>query len=414
MIAAARCCTWCLLARFMRTLAMAPPCGPVDCADLKQCWGLHTPSPLNLRCDHKLDGGGWTILQQRRNKHVNFYRKWAEYKRGFGTGDTFWLGLDNLYRLTRKNIDTTLRVELTFGRFRSTLSAEYDGVTFGNEAAFYALNYSLYNRSSRLEDGLLHHTGPFCCSDSPAGGMCRWTARYLRTAWWFTKSRDYRSDLNSVMYGRYQSTSVHWVGIKDISFTLIKFRPSNYGLFAADCDKSCPNGGTCVAANGTFHCRCALGYKGRRCEMSDSSYVPAVPCYCFKGGTCLVDGSCLCPLGYTGSKCHEKITSDMATSPGGGVVATSPGSGVVATSPRSGVVATSPGSAVVATSPGSAVVATSPGSAVVSTSPGSAMVATSPGSAVVATSPGSAVVPRNSTLGEPDYRWVRLEMTCRC
>ena len=375
MIAAALCCTWCLLARFMRTLAMAPPCGPVDCADLNRCWGLHTPSPLNLRCDLKSDGGGWTILQQRRCSYLAFYRKWAVYKRGFSYRDTFWLGLDNLYRLTR-NHESTLRVELTFGRDRTTFWAEYDGVTFGNEAAFYALNYSVYNKRSQLEDGLLHHTGPFCCWDSPAGDIWRMRAMYRRTAWWFTKSKKYRSDPKSLLNGRVKGQSVYWIGIRDISFTLIKFRPSKF----ADCDKSCPNGGTCVLASGTFHCRCALGYKGRRCEMSDSSYVPAVPCYCFKGGTCLVDGSCLCPLGYTGSKCHEQITSDVATSPGSGVVATSPRSGVVATSPGSGVVATSPGSVVVATSPGSVVVATSPGSGVVATSPGSAVVATSPGS----------------------------------
>ena len=319
MIAAALYCTWCLLARFMHTLAMAPPCGPVDCADLKQCWGLHTPNRLNLRCDNNLAGGGWTILQQRRNEHVNFYRKWAEYKRGFGTGDTFWLGLDNLYRLTRKNTETTLRVELTFGRYRSTLWAEYYGVTFGNEAAFYALKYSLYNRRSRLENGLLHHTGPFCCSDSPASDPCRRFAMYGRTGWWFSQSRHFGSDLNAVLHARVQRQSVYWVGVQDISFTQIKFRPSRFGL-VADCDKSCPNGGTCLgAANGTFHCRCALGYTGRRCE---STTMPALQCFCFHDGTCLADGSCSCPAGYTGSMCNVKITSDVTATP-------SPGSGVV-------------------------------------------------------------------------------------
>ena len=76
----------------MRTLVMAPPCGPVDCADLNRCWGLHTPSPLNLRCDLKSEGGGWTILQQRRSSYLAFYRKWAVYKHSFSYRDTFWLG----------------------------------------------------------------------------------------------------------------------------------------------------------------------------------------------------------------------------------------------------------------------------------------------------------------------------------
>ena len=326
MVTAARCCAWCLLARLLRTLAVAPPCGPVDCADIIRCWGLHTsvqkvfaPTPVTLRCDFKSDGGGWTILQQRRDYSVDFYRKWAEYKRGFGTDDTFWLGLDNLYRLTR-NHESKLRVEVTFGRFRTTLYAEYDGVTFGNEAAFYALNYSVYNRRSRLEDGLSNHTGPFCCSDSPASEQCRRLAMYGRTGWWFGQSRSFGSDLNAVLHGSVQRQSVYWVGVQDISFTQIKFRPSRFGLVAADCDKSCPNGGTCLgAANGTFHCRCALGYTGRRCE---STNMPALPCFCFHDGTCLADGSCSCPPGYTGSKCNVKTTSDVTATP-------SPGSGVV-------------------------------------------------------------------------------------
>ena len=308
----------------MRTLAVAPPCGPTDCADIVRCWGLHTavpvfaPTPLTLRCDFKSDGGGWTILQQRRDYSVDFYRKWAEYKRGFGTEDTFWLGLDTLHRLTR-NRESKMRVEVTFGRFRTSHYAEYDGVTFGNATAFYALNYSVYNRRSRLQDGLRNHSGPFCTTDAPAGEQCQRLAMYGRTAWWFGKGRPFGSDLNAVLFGSVQRQSVYWVGVRDISHTQIKFRPSTFGLVAADCDKSCPNGGTCLgAANGTFHCRCAPGYTGRSCE---STYLPALPCFCFHDGTCLVGGSCACTPGFTGSKCQVEITS-------GGAARPSPGSGV--------------------------------------------------------------------------------------
>ena len=244
MIAVARCCAWCLLARFMCTLAVAPPCGPVDCNDINRCWGRRTsqvvaPNPLTLRCNHWTDGGGWTILQQRRSRYVDFYRTCAEYKRGFGTWDTFWLGLDNLYRLT-KNHESQLRVEVTFGRFGTVWYAEYDGVTFGNETAFYALNYSSYNGRGGLEDGLRNHSGHFCCSDSPAGDRCRRLAMYGRTAWWFGEGRPFSSDLNAVLNGNFQRQSVYWIGVSDISFTRIMFRPSRFRRVT--CDKSCPNG----------------------------------------------------------------------------------------------------------------------------------------------------------------------------
>ena len=248
-----------------------PPCGPVDCDDISRCWGLHpsmqkvfAPNPLTLRCDSKADGGGWAILQQRRRKSVDFYRTCAEYKRGFGTADTFWLGLDNLYRLT-KNHESQLRVEVTYGRDYTTHYVEHDGVTFGNEAASYALNYSVYNGRGRLKDGFLLNAGRFCCKDSP-DDRCSRMAKFLHTSWWFNKTRHVSSDLNALLVDPTPPTRVYWTYASHIHFTQIKFRPSRSGL--GNCDKSCPNGGTCLgAAGGTFHCRCAPGYTGSKCDV---------------------------------------------------------------------------------------------------------------------------------------------------
>ena len=307
MNAAARCCVWYLLARFMRTLAEEPACGPEGCYELLQCWGIHTDE-YPFRCDYKTDGGGWTILQQRRNSNFDFYRSCADYKRGFGSGDTFWLGLEKLYRMTVGQ-PTQFHVELHYGRFDSVMYAEFDNVTIGDEAHDYALNYAVYNGKGRLEDGFRGNIGRFCCRDHRDSDFAR-RAMYMRTGWWFGNHPGITSDLNSGLRANVQRQSVYWVGMTlDIHKTQIKFRPMS-GAKKPKCDRSCPHGGTCQrAANGTFLCRCAFARMGRRCEEIDYDSVPD-ECFCFRGGWCTSVGLCSCRPGYTGMRCLKK--SSMA------------------------------------------------------------------------------------------------------
>ena len=65
-------------------------------------------------CDVVSDGGGWLVVQRRKDGSVDFNRPWLEYEEGFGNLDgEFWYGLRLLHYLTSQG-QWQLRVDFTF------------------------------------------------------------------------------------------------------------------------------------------------------------------------------------------------------------------------------------------------------------------------------------------------------------
>ena len=96
-----------------------------------------------LFCQQTTDGGGWTVFQRRLDGSVDFYRKWKEYKEGFGTaGGEYWLGLDNINRLTNQG-RMLLRVDLR-GKMLQSAHALYRDFTVSNEKLNYTLGIGSY------------------------------------------------------------------------------------------------------------------------------------------------------------------------------------------------------------------------------------------------------------------------------
>ena len=99
---------------------------------------------IEVFCDQTTAGGGWLVFQKRLDGSVDFYRGWAEYKRGFGTlTGEFWLGLDKMHRLTSSG-NYKLRVDLE--DFSATIYyAEYDFFKVASEREKYELSVGRYS-----------------------------------------------------------------------------------------------------------------------------------------------------------------------------------------------------------------------------------------------------------------------------
>ena len=63
-------------------------------------------------CDTLTDGGGWLVIQRRKDGSENFHRTWREYETRFGslTGE-LWFGLNALHCLTSQG-QWELRIDL--------------------------------------------------------------------------------------------------------------------------------------------------------------------------------------------------------------------------------------------------------------------------------------------------------------
>ncbi|PFX32334.1 Ryncolin-1 [Stylophora pistillata] len=139
------------------------PCDAISCSQLFQdghnSSGVFTINPdggkaIQVLCDMKTDGGGWTVLQRRLDGSVDFYLGWESYKKGFGNlNSEFWLGNDYIHRLTVTD-DVMLRVDLEDFDGNVTY-AEYTTFKVADEADKYRLLIGGYGGTAG--DSMIQH-----------------------------------------------------------------------------------------------------------------------------------------------------------------------------------------------------------------------------------------------------------------
>ncbi|KAM5328680.1 tenascin isoform 3-T3 [Glossophaga mutica] len=183
--------------------------------------------PLEVFCDMTSDGGGWIVFLRRKNGREDFYRNWKAYAAGFGDRrEEFWLGLDNLNKITSQG-QYELRVDLQ--DHGKTAYAVYDRFSVGDAKTRYKLKVEGY--SGTAGDSMAYHNGrSFSTFDKDTDSAITNCALSYKGAFW------YKNCHRVNLMGRYGDDNhsqgvnwFHWKGHEhSIQFAEMKVRPSNF------------------------------------------------------------------------------------------------------------------------------------------------------------------------------------------
>lgn len=172
--------------------------------------GLYRVSPcgaeFTVYCNMEMDGGGWTVIQQRVDNSTDFYRDWEDYRKGFGyLQSNLWLGLDKIHCLTHIEPCELLVIISSFSD--ETAMSKYHHFRVGNKDSSYQLHVRMYN--STVSDGgdalEIHNGQKFSTRDQDndlsSSENC---AAKFHGAWWYKECHE--SNLNGRYYDKDAAT----------------------------------------------------------------------------------------------------------------------------------------------------------------------------------------------------------------
>ncbi|CAK8686762.1 unnamed protein product [Clavelina lepadiformis] len=161
--------------------------------------------------------GGWTIFQRRIDGSVDFGRRWDDYANGFGQIDgEFWLGLDNIHKMTRGE-KCRLKIEL-WDFDGNQRHADYSSFSIDSAEDLYRLRVSGY--SGNAGESLTWHDGrPFSTEDDDNDSVEAYNCATNyggSQGWWFGPGC-FQSALNGVWMRQPSGSShgiiwLHWKG----------------------------------------------------------------------------------------------------------------------------------------------------------------------------------------------------------
>uniref|UniRef100_A0A3P8YJ96 Fibrinogen C-terminal domain-containing protein n=1 Tax=Esox lucius TaxID=8010 RepID=A0A3P8YJ96_ESOLU len=192
----------------------------MDCAEIFRSGvtesGVYDIRPPNsthavkVFCDMQTRGGGWTVIQHRRDGAVDFHRDWRDYKMGFGDpSGEYWVGNDVIHLITTSK-EYTLHVQLKDAEGNEATSY-YDHFYIDAEDKNYSLHSRGFSGTAGRTSSLSHPGTMFSTKDRDNDRCSCKCAQMASGGWWFEACGP--SNLNGIYYAGV-SNVVRYNGIK--------------------------------------------------------------------------------------------------------------------------------------------------------------------------------------------------------
>ncbi|XP_053123675.1 angiopoietin-2-like isoform X3 [Hemicordylus capensis] len=188
---------------------------------------------VSVFCDMETSGGGWTLIQHRKDGSVDFQRTWKEYKQGFGSPPgEYWLGNDFIHLLTTQSA-SSLHIKLRDWENNEAYSL-YEHFQLGPEEQNYRLYVRRYSGTAGRMSSLSPSGTDFSTKDVDNDRCTCNCAQMAAGGWWYDACGP--SNLNGMYYPpsptmiRYNGIKWHyWKGPShNLKMTAMMIRPVDF------------------------------------------------------------------------------------------------------------------------------------------------------------------------------------------
>uniref|UniRef100_A0A8C3IAP9 Angiopoietin 2 n=1 Tax=Chrysemys picta bellii TaxID=8478 RepID=A0A8C3IAP9_CHRPI len=155
-------------------------------------------------CDMESSGGGWTVIQRRKDGSVDFHRTWKEYKMGFGDpAGEYWLGNELVSQLTNQK-RYVLKIHLKDWEGNEAYSL-YEHFYLASEELKYRIQLKGLTGTAGKISSISQPGNDFSTKDADNDKCICKCSQMLTGGWWFDACGP--SNLNGMYYPLRQNTN---------------------------------------------------------------------------------------------------------------------------------------------------------------------------------------------------------------